>query len=353
MSNIIRRISNALFEEEDECVYERHWSHSADHEDHQHDTVRPFLFGDAHADTHRFTESAIKRAPKEIACAAAASALVSPLVSVVDRCLVRRAGFAQAATEATRTMVTNPRAFFGGLGFRLTFAVYFGTYAVVNLSELALDVKRCEDEKERRSGKVAATGLANVGLLVWRDSVFARAYSDSAAVTGRGKPTGPKVPVRSMGLFAMRDVGTMYATFYMAPRAADYMVKEHGWDRNAAELSMALTIPAAMQAVTAPLHIHAMDFYANMHVRTFKERFDVILRDWRTVAFARGFRILPAFGLGSFTNNKFREAFIRHEEEEEYESIVPISIQEAGLVVGGGTPMLATSPKSHEEFKKV
>ena len=43
------------------------------------------------------------------------------------------------------------------------------------------------------------------------------------------------------------------------------------------------------------------------------ERFATIHKEFNTIAFARGLRILPAFGIGSFSNNKFREFFIRQE----------------------------------------
>mmetsp|Transcript_13588 Transcript_13588/g.29518 ORF Transcript_13588/g.29518 Transcript_13588/m.29518 type:complete len:327 (+) Transcript_13588:46-1026(+) len=278
-------------------------------EDH---SIRAFLFGDSHADSHHFLEKAWERAPKEIACAAAASALVSPLVSIIDKCLVQEISgtsqFMKAIGQQTKQMIVQPKRFFGGLSFSLTFAVYFGTYAVANLSELAMDMNKVKDDESRKTIKVAASGVANIGLLLWRDSIFARVYSNTSP-----RPT----PMRTLGLFAVRDMSTMYATFYLAPRAAEYLEKEHGVESNTAELSMALTIPAAIQILTAPLHIHALDFYsrpASANV-TSADRWSLIKKDFRTVSFARSFRILPAFGIGSFSNNKFRELFIRQDDE--------------------------------------
>jgi len=274
-------------------------------------TMRYWIFGDYHADSHDFVERVATRGPKEVACAAAASALVSPLVSVIDKCIVQDISgtgkFMQAITKASAEMFTQPKAFFGGLAFRLTFAVYFGTYAVANLSELALDVNRVRGDEKRKQLKVAASAVANITLLAWRDSVFAREFSSSA----------PKhnTPMRTFGLFAARDTATMYATFYAAPKAADYLQKHHGVERNAAELSMALAIPVVAQVVTAPLHIHALDYYAKPDA-TSAQRWEAIRRELGTVSFARGFRILPAFGIGSFSNNKFRELFIQQTNEE-------------------------------------
>lgn len=346
----------------DGCIYDKHWSHNfpSHHDDHENvwkphanddHWVRAFMFGDSHADTHRFGESTLRRAPKEIGCAAAASALVSPLVSILDRCLVQEITgtkqFASAFADATRSMFSQPRQFFGGLGFRLTFAVYFGTYAVANLSELGLDVRKIEDDESRKNGKVAATAVANVGLLAWRDSVFARVYSGKSSLA-----SGPQraTPLRTLGLFAARDMGTMYATFYLAPRAAEYMQHHHGWNQNAAELSAALVIPAAMQVATAPMHIHAMDYYVRPDVSSIGDRLGVVKKEFSTVSFTRGFRILPAFGLGSFSNNKFREMFIQHTNPDDDYVMPNLAKHITKLIQPGASehssvqaPMLATS----------
>jgi hypothetical protein len=274
------------------------------------DSLRQFIFGDAHS--HHFEELALERAPKEIGCAFAASFLVSPMVSIIDKCIVQAGSgtsvFMKAMGVATKEMFMNPRVFLSGLSFRLTVAVYFGTYAVANLSEMFMDIKQIEGYEERKGYKVAASAAANIGLLAWRDSVFAREF-------GAGKPKA-STPMRTFGLFAARDAATMYATFYAAPKAADYLIEEYGVEKYSAEFSMALAIPVFTQIVTAPLHIHAMDYYNNPGVST-AARFSAIKAEFSTVAFARGFRILPAFGIGSFSNNRFREYMIRHDYDPE------------------------------------
>mmetsp|Transcript_21709 Transcript_21709/g.47318 ORF Transcript_21709/g.47318 Transcript_21709/m.47318 type:complete len:359 (+) Transcript_21709:263-1339(+) len=293
--------------------YARDWMFPEENNENHY--ARAFMFGDFHADTHSFIEKATSRAPKEVACAAAASALVSPLVSIIDKCLVQdiagTSQFLKAVSNATKEMVLTPKTFFSALPFRLTFAVYFGTYAVANLTELAMDKNNITKDDQRKTIKVGASGLANIGLLLWRDSIFARMYSNSPPRA---------IPMRTLGLFAARDMSTMYATFYLAPLAAEYLEKNHGIETNIAELSSALAIPAAIQVVTAPFHIHAMDFYSRPSTAeapiTNADRWGIVRKEFKTVSFARSFRILPAFGIGSFSNNKFREWFIRQENED-------------------------------------
>lgn len=210
---------------------------------------------------------------------------------------------------ACQEMVVKPKLFFNGLSFKMTFLVYFGTYAVANLSEAALDYYDQRDESTRKFYKVGSASAANIGLLAWRDSVFARVFSGPG-----GKPPA-KTPMRTIALFAARDSATMAATFYFAPKAADYLVTEHDMDHEIAEVSTALAVPVISQFLTAPIHIHALDYY-NRPVASMSERIARINKEMYAVCFARGLRVLPAFGIGSYSNNKFRELTIRQPNEE-------------------------------------
>ena len=69
--------------------------------------ARDFEFGDSHYNTHHFVESATVRFPKEIGCAFAASFLVSPLVSIIDKSIVQagQTGLMKAMAAQTREMM--------------------------------------------------------------------------------------------------------------------------------------------------------------------------------------------------------------------------------------------------------
>lgn len=266
----------------------------------------PYHFADWKAETHHFVEPLSIRLPKELGCALTASFLVSPLVSILDKAMVKEiAGVREFMTEvklSTMDMLLQPKHFFGGLSFRLTLAVYAGTYAVANCSELLLDAYRVAEDKQRKPIKVGLSSVANVSLLLWRDSIFARRYS------GQAQPTQPGF--RTLSLFALRDASTMAATFYAAPVVARYLTEEHGVHAEVARIGAALAVPGVTQIFTAPFHIHALDCYARPVVATSAERITRIREEFRKIAFARTMRILPAFGLGSYSNNKFREVFI-------------------------------------------
>lgn len=272
----------------------------------------PYHLADASAYTHEFLEGPYARVPKELGCAFTASFLVSPLVSIIDKAMVQEisgiGSLMASMGTACKEMVVKPRVFFNGLSFRLTFIVYFGTYAVANCSEAALDYYKVKAEESRKFYKVSSASAANIGLLAWRDSVFAREFA------GSGKAPA-KTPMRTISLFAVRDCATMAATFYFAPKACEHLVLEHDVNRHLAEVTTSLTIPVVSQFITAPIHIHAIDYF-NRPLASTAERLDRIKAEMGKICFARGLRILPAFGIGSYSNNKFRELTIRQPNEE-------------------------------------
>jgi hypothetical protein len=283
----------------------------------------PSSLSDASYYTHQFLEGPYARVPKEVGCALAASFLVSPLVSIIDKAIVQEiAGVTQLLRSiegACAQMVLHPRQFFSGLSFRLTSVVYFGTYAVANCSEAALDYYKVKEEKARKTWKVSLASTANVGLLAWRDSVFVRTFTAASPPDKAGGETTAaavrKTPLRTLGLFAARDTVTMISTFYAAPKAAEYLTVQHDVNKEVANISTALLVPVLSQFLTAPIHIHALDFYTRPQ-STAQERWNMIRGELWKVCLARGLRIFPAFGIGSYSNNKFRELTIRQPNEE-------------------------------------
>ncbi len=91
----------------------------------------PYHYADWKAKTHHFVEPLLTRLPKELGCALTASFLVSPIVSILDKAMVKEiAGvraFMSEIKHSSLDMFLQPKKFFGGLSFRLTFAVYAGT----------------------------------------------------------------------------------------------------------------------------------------------------------------------------------------------------------------------------------
>jgi len=55
----------------------------------------------------------------------------------------------------------------------------------------------------------------------------------------------------------------MTATFYVAPKVAKYLTEEHGVNQELTCISCSLAVLGVMQILMAPVHIHALDYYAH------------------------------------------------------------------------------------------
>ena len=142
----------------------------------------------------------------------------------------------------------------------------------------------------------------------------------------------------------------MWSTFYVAPKACDYLVEKRGWDKHQAEITTSLSIPVIAQFLTAPIHIHALDYF-NRPVATTGERFVRIKEELGKVSFARGLRILPAFGIGSYSNNKLRELFIKQTGDAEMPIVTEIRRRTSYIIedTSAKNKVLANSPQSKQD----
>ena len=269
-----------------------------------------------------------RRVMIEVGTAMGASALVSPLVAIIDKAIIKQVAgvqvFIEALGEGTRRMFTQPRVFFGSAPFVLTYGVYAGTYLAANLSEAALDYVDERHGAERKVVKVGLASAANIGLLLGRDAYMARMFRDapsataapSAASSAGATPApypsaskgAPFPPFRTLWKFAARDAATMAATFHVAPMFGKWLLEAgHVETQFAAEISASLSVPIVFNIATAPLHILALDQYNRPVVEgTGRSRLEHVRRELRGVTFARCLRVIPAFGLGSFTNTSVR-----------------------------------------------
>ena len=67
-----------------------------------------------------------------------------------------------------------------------------------------------------------------------------------------------------------------------------------------------LAIPASIQLISTPIHLLGLDLYNRPQVMPTKERISRVSRDWIGASLLRMCRIIPAFGIGGFTNTEGR-----------------------------------------------
>jgi len=170
-----------------------------------------------------------------------------------------------------------------------------------------------------------ATSAANVGTCILKDRSFTRMFAKPGELP---KP----IPLTTYSLFCARDCLTIWASFTIVPFVAGWIycyantgVKintntsggapgiitsargssaEKVSGATATALSQ-LFCPMAIQTVSTPLHLLALDLYNNP-TRTMSERGKFIKTEYFKTVAARCMRILPAFGFGGIGNRYIR-----------------------------------------------
>lgn len=251
--------------------------------------------------------------------AATASALVAPIICIIDQAIVRKA--ASTATLSTclwtslKPALQRPHRFLTGRPFLLIFSLYTSTYFTANTIDTATSTIQNKPINEVSSGpsKFAATSAVNMSMCVYKDSQFARMFGNSSAPTAR-------IPKISYALFACRDSMTIFASFNLpsiiAPRLAELPppVKEKFSRILSTESGRTNTAqfiaPAAMQIFSTPIHLLGLDLYNRQGQLGLQQRVLMVTKNWIVCAFARMGRIVPAFGVGGVVNANMRSSLL-------------------------------------------
>jgi len=233
------------------------------------------------------------RAAVDLGSAAVAASVLAPIITVIDRAVVQKTagnmalsmgellkkGFAEAARA--------PGKFLTKREFRLVYGVYAATYAVANLSESV------------KAPKLLTVTPTNMAACIIKDRAFALMF-------GAKNPT--TMALSSYALFAARDTLTIGAS-YSAPETVAAALRDATGGRlseGGADALARMSLPAAAQLVSTPLHVLALDLY-NRKVPAAQRM--TLLKDLYVPTVAtRMMRIVPAFGVGSMLTNKLRTA---------------------------------------------
>ena len=229
--------------------------------------------------------------------AAGLSALsVAPAISIVDKAIVSNASGLEPLLPCIYngcvSFLTNPIYFVRQPSFIFIFGVYGGTYIVGNSIDAI-----CERAKTSAFyPKFVGSSIANVTLSILKDKAFARMF-------GKGSPR--PIPAMTYGLFAARDSLTILAGFSL-PAVISRSMQDAGWNKGRADTLSQLATPVAMQIISTPMHLHALDLY-NRSNETVAERINFIRREYFKTMLARMARIFPAYGVGGVVNKKLRK----------------------------------------------
>ncbi|ETV98849.1 hypothetical protein H310_08350 [Aphanomyces invadans] len=238
-----------------------------------------------------------KKIAIDVVAAAAASFLVSPTITAIDRAIIENASgkrvLMQGIKDISMEFVRNPVAFVRRKDFLLIYGLYVATYATANATDTVCELM----DTDNKMPKLIGTTAVNVSLCVAKDREYARMF-------GLIAPT--KFPITSLGLFAMRDALSVGATFVAPPLVSHLFENQLGASPSASHSAALLLCPSLAQLVSTPLHLLSLDLY-NHKVATPQARLAFISKEYIKSAAARISRTLPAFGVGGIGNKHMRE----------------------------------------------
>ncbi|KAI9741685.1 MAG: hypothetical protein M1834_000070 [Cirrosporium novae-zelandiae] len=246
--------------------------------------------------------------------AASAGVLVAPLITMIDRGIIETAAkgtpLSASILSSARSFLFRPHRFLASTPFLLISLLYTSTYITANTIDTVSSAVSSLPPTTTTSGptKFLATTAVNMSVCLYKDAQFARMF-------GKGTSRGP-MPGRSFAIFAARDAMTIFASFNVPPLIAPYLPIEDGEGRVMSSQNVAQFLtPAAVQFFSTPLHLWGLDYYNRPSGQgseriDWRNRFNVVSRDWLKCSFARMGRIVPAFGVGGVVNREVRARLI-------------------------------------------
>lgn len=230
------------------------------------------------------------------AAAIVASAAASPLIAIVDKAITSNASGREplwsCMKSGLRMLVKEPATFLRQPSFKWILGVYATTYLAANTTQLVCELK----DTPWQYPKFLVTSGVNIAASVAKDRAFAKMFAKADA------PTSRPFPLRSLGLFGLRDSLTIMASFNLPPLVTPW-VESLGVSPSAARTAVQLTLPLAVQVISVPMHLNGLDLY-NRPDATSAERVRFIGREYAKTLAARWARILPAYGIGGVINSE-------------------------------------------------
>ncbi|KAI9719947.1 MAG: hypothetical protein M1828_005985 [Chrysothrix sp. TS-e1954] len=248
-----------------------------------------------------------RRVAGDAVAAGAAGVLVAPLITIIDKAIIEnttgRNTIMESAKQSLRTALLRPHNFFLARPFALILTLYGGTYLAANTVDTVSSTLADKPPSHSTSGaaKFAATSSTNLSLCLYKDSQFTKLFGAGGAANAR------PIPNLTFALFAIRDSLTMFASFNLPPMLAPQLPIGAEVERYVSRTSCAQFLaPAAMQALSTPMHLLGLDLYNRADGVDLRDRLRRVWRDWGKSFVARIGRIVPAFGVGGVVNTGVR-----------------------------------------------
>ncbi|CEG65519.1 hypothetical protein RMATCC62417_02292 [Rhizopus microsporus] len=236
----------------------------------------------------------------DLFAAITSSAMVAPFIAIVDRSIIENLNGKRPLKEGLiyglKTFASQPFKFAASAQFRLILGLYFSTYTTANVIDTTCE-QYSVDPSQKSLYKFLSTSTVNMLLCIYKDRAFAKMF---------GISSNRSLPKLSYFLFAARDALTIAASFnapsYIADQLQHYSIIS---DEKTANVTSQLVCPSAVQFISTPVHLYALDIY-NRPQATSSMRAQLIRKEYFKSALARIGRIGPAFGIGGVGNSFVR-----------------------------------------------
>lgn len=236
----------------------------------------------------------------EIISGVTASLAISPIMTVLDTAIIRaqfdKTSLGKAVSNTSRDLISGKMKW--NPSFNIMWRVYASTYLTANCTK-----RLCEDNSiDYKLPTAVSTSVVNIIMIGQKDRAYATIYSELFK-------TQPKVfPKLSYLLFACRDGLTVTSSFVIKNTVKESLEKNYGLSSRNADLAASFSVPMIAQVFATPFHILALDKYERSNV-PFANRLALVSKSFASVCSGRALRIVPAFGLGGYLNDVFKEAF--------------------------------------------
>eukprot|EP01023_Acetabularia_acetabulum_P009994 TRINITY_DN14538_c0_g1_i10.p3 TRINITY_DN14538_c0_g1~~TRINITY_DN14538_c0_g1_i10.p3 ORF type:complete len:285 (+),score=25.38 TRINITY_DN14538_c0_g1_i10:637-1491(+) len=239
-----------------------------------------------------------QRAALDLAAATSAAFLVCPFMMMVDKSVTENASGKRTLTESllksAYEFTRKPWNFYRRPELWMIFGVYSATYFAANFLDSIGDVKK----EEQKTAKFLGVTTVNMSASIAKDQAYAQMFGTSVPRA---------LPMTSFGCFVVRDSLTIAAAFTIPKKIANNLHEQYGWSYGTCHTIAQLLCPVAVQVVTTPWHLLALDCYNRQGVSPV-ERMRLIRGEVVKSTLARMGRIFPAFGVGGVSNKYFRDS---------------------------------------------
>ena len=172
---------------------------------------------------------------------------------------------------------------------RWVWFVYGNTYLAANSTDIVCRQYGVPVE----APKFFIVSAVNILTTLIKDKALAKMFGTKAP---------GKTPLKSLGLWGMRDCLTILAAFIIPPILSERL-HALGYSEKRSQVLAQFMSPVLLQIFTTPLHILGFDIYNNPR-STFSQRIPMLQREYFKSVAARMLRMTPAYGIGGVLNLK-------------------------------------------------